>query len=143
MDLDKLTTSIRAHEGIRLLPYTDTTGNLTIGYGHNLTSRGVSQRIADELLAEDIQEAVAACEKHGLYDVSGTPLDDVRRRVITELCFNLGMSKLLQFHNMWLHIRRKEFPAAANDLRHSLYAKQVGRRADVLATMLETGVDPA
>lgn len=45
---------IEHHEGRRAHPYTDTTGNLTIGVGRNLSDRGLSADEIDLLFANDL-----------------------------------------------------------------------------------------
>lgn len=42
MDFDKVREQIKFDEGLRLKPYEDSTGHLTIGIGHNLEGRGLS-----------------------------------------------------------------------------------------------------
>jgi len=56
MNLDRLQESLRVHEGLKLKPYTDTEGHLTIGFGHNLDN-GITIKQAYALLADDIDTA--------------------------------------------------------------------------------------
>lgn len=44
------------HEGLKLKPYRDTVGKLTIGAGRNLNDLGISEREAMFLLDNDIME---------------------------------------------------------------------------------------
>ena len=48
---------ISKHEGLRLFPYADTVGKLTIGFGRNLTDIGISRDEADALLTNDLDRA--------------------------------------------------------------------------------------
>lgn len=44
-------------EGLRLHPYIDSVGKLTIGVGRNLTDMGISQAETEMLLSNDIANA--------------------------------------------------------------------------------------
>ena len=55
--MEALIDSIKRHEGLRLFPYNDTTGHLSIGYGRNLTSNGISTQEAEIMLKSDIGAA--------------------------------------------------------------------------------------
>jgi hypothetical protein len=45
-------------EGLRLKPYRDTVGKLTIGFGRNLEEKGISQLEAEFLLYQDIEQSI-------------------------------------------------------------------------------------
>ncbi len=135
---DKLRASLTLHEGYRLLPYTDTTGHLTIGVGHNLTAEGLPPTIVEELLDWDILQAALLADRILPW---ASALDEVRKRVFTELVFNLG-SRVLGFHLALEAAQRGDWSTCAADFRLSLWAKQVGGRAVTLTAMLETGLDP-
>lgn len=133
---DKAAGYIRQFEGLRLKPYQCPTGHLTIGYGHNLEANGISNEIAEDLLYFDIEAANAECYKNfGCY----TYLDDARRFVLLDLCFNMGVNKLKTFKKMLAALDRKDFVEAKKQLLDSKYATQVGKRAQTLARILETG----
>ena len=50
---------IKSDEGLRLKPYADHKGKLHIGYGRNLTDKGISKGEAGILFDNDYAEAVA------------------------------------------------------------------------------------
>ena len=87
--IDELVTD----EGLRLRPYVDTVGKVTVGIGRNLTGKGISKREAFDLLDHDLDECVA--------DLAAFPwflmLDAVRQRAMVNLRFNLGPSRLRSF----------------------------------------------
>lgn len=132
----------------RLLPYFDccgrffrdcrcaTQGKLTIGHGRNIEDKGVSATEARYLLDADMAEAIDDLNR-------GTNwwdrLDTVRRQVLVNMCFNLGWPRLRGFVRTLSAIRRGDYAAAAAGMRDSLWAKQVGARAERLARMMETG----
>lgn len=136
MKMDLLRQSLKAHEGLRLKPYTCTAGALSIGYGRNLEDRGISQSEADLMLENDIAECVAELhraipgwQKH----------DSVRQNVLVEMVFNMGMPRLLTFRKMLAALDALDYATAAKELLDSRYATQVGKRAETLAERLRTG----
>lgn len=128
--------SLKLHEGLRLKPYRDTVGKLTIGYGRNLDDRGITREEADTLLLNDAYDAWEEAERL----VRAWPaLDEVRRAVLAEMVFNLGAARLLGFRLMLAAVNDGRYTDAANEMRSSLWATQVGQRAETLAKRMATG----
>jgi lysozyme len=137
MDLTKLTALLLRHEGLRLKPYIDTVGKLTVGVGHNLSDKGISKSIAMAMLSEDITDTLNFLNLK--FDWFKN-LDDVRARAIADLTFDL-MGGLLDFHKMLEAIEVEDWDTAANELLDSKFAKQVPLRAKDLSYMIRTGKD--
>ncbi|MDE2425793.1 MAG: lysozyme [Elusimicrobia bacterium] len=135
----KLLDLLIKHEGLELKPYTDTTGHLTIGVGRNLTSNGISKEEAQFMLSNDINDV---CRELSIKIPWAMSLDEVRFAVIQDLCFNLGIDKLLTFQKFLEFLKESDYISAANDLLNTLWAKQVGIRAKEDAKMMETGLWP-
>ena len=94
---DKLRQQIRMHEGVEYKVYEDTEGIKTVGVGRNLEDRGLSDDEIDYLLSNDIDICVKELEQtFDWYD----DLDDIRKRVLIDMMFNLGMPRLKGFANM-------------------------------------------
>ena len=127
------------HEGLRLKPYRDTVGKLTIGVGRNLDDVGITRAEAFFLLANDIEAVTGQLEKYGWYKL----LDPVRQKVIVDMAFNLGMAGLLKFQKMITAIGCMDYGGAADEMLDSRWARQVGKRAQRLAEMMRTGEDYA
>ncbi len=126
------------HEGIRLKPYLDTTNNVSIGVGRNLTSRGITQAEAMAMLDHDI--AVAALDVRSLIgDEALRSLDEVRRAVLVSMSFNLGRPRLAKFKGTLAAIKTGDWDLAAKHMLNSAWAGQVGNRAVELAEMMRTG----
>ena len=123
-------------EGIRNYPYVDTTGNITIGVGRNLSADGLSNPEVAMLLADDLALTVAALDAKLPW---WTSLDDVRQRVLVNMCFNLGIGKLLSFVHFLAAVKAANWPLAVVQMQNSLWAKQVGVRAVRLEQMILTG----
>lgn len=138
MNLDMLKRSLITHEGIRTTPYVDTTGNLSIGVGHNLTANGLPMSIIWTLLDADILEATQRIARYPWYD----DLDDVRQRVMVEMMFNMGPATFATFRLLIAAMAERRYASAALEMMHSTWAAQVGSRATHLAEMMRLGKDP-
>jgi lysozyme len=139
MNMDALIIDLGRDEGRRHFPYTDTVGKWTIGVGHNLTDKGISNAVIDLILAEDLREVVANLNR---FIPWWTTLDEVRQRVLGNMCFNLGITRLLEFRQALYFTQSGAYAQAADGMRASLWYRQVGSRAERLARMMETGTDP-
>ena len=131
-----LINRVKSHEGYRRKPYRDTTGKLTIGYGRNLDDNGITEAEASFLLIQDLMRAEAECMK-ALYFFGR--MDEVRQGVLTEMCFNLGLPKLLGFKVMLAACEVGNYNVAAEEMLGSRWAKQVGKRANTLAEIMRKG----
>ncbi len=139
MNLNLLIAELKRDEGVRLKPYTDTVGKLTIGCGRNLTDVGISEKESDYLLAHDIANVENQLDAHlGWW----RELDEVRQRVLANLCFNMGIMTLLTFKNTLAAIRSGNYVGAASGMLRSLWSSQVGPRAQRLARAMVTGEAP-
>ena len=140
MNEDRLTTSLRKHEGFRSTVYTCTAGKFTIGIGRcidiSVSGSGITQAEAEYLLRQDINRFTAMT--HGLI-VTFDSIDDVRQETLVELCFNMGPANLGKFTRMLAAIDVKDWDTAAAELLDSRYAAQVGQRAITLANQLRIG----
>ena len=124
------------HEGVNPKPYTDTKGKTTIGIGRNLTDNGLT---ADEILfmfRSDLANAVT--ELYANFDPWFGNLDTVRQDVLINMAFNIGLPRLKTFKKMITALQQKDYSVAADEMRNSKWAEQVGNRASELAIMMET-----
>ncbi|BAJ59465.1 glycoside hydrolase family protein [Helicobacter pylori] len=85
-------------EGFSPSIYTDKTGHPTIGYGYNLSvysyeSKRITKPQAYGLLTDILKENHKALLSYGWYK----NLDAMRRMVILDLSYNLGLSGLFKF----------------------------------------------
>lgn len=136
MDLAALLDELVRDEGLRLKPYKDTVGKLTIGVGRNLDDVGISEAEAKHLLENDVARTVAALDRALPWWAT---LDEVRQRVVLNLAFNMGVGKLLEFKNTLAAMQAGNYVGAANGMLASKWATQVGARAKRLAKMMATG----
>ena len=123
-------------EGLRLFPYRDSVGKLTIGVGRNLDDVGITAAEADVLLDHDITRATTA----GLMRLPwASTLGDVRRAVLVNMAYNLGVGGLLGFRVALAAMERGDWPGAAAAMLDSRWARQVGARAKRLAEQIISG----
>ena len=138
MNIDLLVNQLIQEEGLRLKPYQDTVGKWTIGIGRNLTDRGISESEAYTMLHNDIRECEARLDMNLPF---WRQLSDIRQRVLVDMCFNLGIQGLLDFHNTLNALANSNYQGTANGMRASKWAEQVGKRAERLARMMESNQD--
>lgn len=140
-----LVEQIAEHEGFRASPYDDATGRTlragdtlrgvaTFGYGCTWLTEAEGQW----LLQRRVSAAFTALR-------AARPLverlSDARVRALVDMTVNLGLEGLLGFRRMWLALEAGDYSRAAAEMLSSKWARQVGRRALVLARMMEWSED--
>ncbi|RMH50503.1 MAG: lysozyme [Zetaproteobacteria bacterium] len=136
--MQRLSALLIRHEGMRLKPYRDSVGKLTIGVGRNLDDVGLREEEARFLLENDLRAVIAELQPLPWF----AALDPPRKHAIIDMGFNLGLPRLLGFRRMIAAIERGDWPAAADEMLDSRWARQVGRRAEELARTMRTGEEP-
>ncbi|GAA9913799.1 hypothetical protein VN0823_05240 [Helicobacter pylori] len=127
-------------EGFSPSIYTDKTGHLTIGYGYNLSvysyeSKRITKPQAYGFLTDILKENHKALLSYGWYK----NLDAMRRMVILDLSYNLGLSGLLKFKQFIKAIEDKNYALAVERLQKSPYFNQVRKRASRDMEILKLG----
>lgn len=138
-DRARLVRLLKLHEGVRLRPYDDGYGNVTIGYGRNLSANGITRAEAELFLAHDLAEAERQIRLHYPWT---DRLDAVRFAALVDLGFNLGPTRLAAFKQTLRAFEMGHYDAASRQLLHSLWARQVPSRAARIAEMIRTGFWP-
>jgi lysozyme len=147
MNLALLEAELRRDEGARYVPYLDSRGFKTAGVGHLLSgaplptgwSYPLTDAQVDQWLDQDIGAALYALDRKLPW---WRAMDEVRQRVIANMCFNLGITKLLGFTHALASMQAGDYPAAAAGMQASDWFKQVGARAVRLCEAMATGVMP-
>ena len=133
IDIARLKTILKRHEGLELKPYRCSADKLTIGVGRNIEDRGITMDEAEFMLNTDI----ALIMKEALQVLPfWNTLTPVRREVVLNMLFNLGMPRFLKFKKMLDALERLDYTAAAFEMENSRWASQVGERAEELADMM-------
>ena len=110
---------------MRLKPYEDVlNGDITIGVGRNLDAIGLSEEEVLYLLENDINR----CDKELIHNFKWyADLCRARQDAMINLCFNLGISKLLGFKKALAAMGRGDYDKAADEFLDSKWATQVGK----------------
>jgi lysozyme len=137
-DTETLTQMLIRHEGIRLKPYTDTVGKLTIGVGRNLDDVGITYNEAMEMLQNDISRVLNDC-LHAFPWFAD--LTSTRQAVVIDMCFNLGLTRLQKFTKFLQAVELGDYDTAADEMLNSLWAKQVKNRALEMANLMRGAED--
>ncbi len=134
--IDALKKDLRRDEGVRLKPYLCTAGKMTIGVGRNIEDMGITDLEADYLLENDIQRVVSELDTALSWwrDLSGQ-----RQEALINMCFNMGIRRLLTFRKMLGALESGRYDAAATEALNSKWARQVGARAKRIAAVLKEG----
>lgn len=130
--MSNLLEQIKRHEGLRLKPYRDTVGKLTIGYGRNLDDVGITKAEAERMLLMDISRTEDELLQFDWY----SDLEPHRQDVLVNMCFNMGLPTLLKFKNMIAALESGDYDKAADEMLDSKWARQVGGRAEELAEQM-------
>lgn len=137
------TTRLRAllvlHEGNKRFPYRCTAGKLTIGIGFNLDDVGLYPEEVEFIFNNRIRRVEEDLERVFPWYHE---LDEVRQAVVLDMAYNMGLKTLLTFKRTMGSIRDGNYKLAAAQMLESLWAKQVGARAERLSRMMETGKWP-
>lgn len=142
---------IRKGEGRRLFAYDDLTGQkleppvqlrgkVTVGWGRNLTDKGLSAVECDVLLGNDLDDAIAIAADYLGQDF-WPQLDPVRQAVLIDMAHNLGARGLGGFVRLRRAILARDWDAAVLSMKESLWHRQVKGRAVYLEQMMADGQD--
>ena len=133
---ERLLKSTKKHEGFRGEAYQDSEGVWTIGYGTNLQTMKCSEAWAEVKCHEKLTECQEALSHHPVY----RNLSEARQDVLVEMAYNIGVSGLYGFKNMWVALGEGKYNDAAAEGMDSKWATQVGSRARNLMERLEAGI---
>lgn len=158
-----LTAELIDHEGEKFRAYKDTATPpcWSIGIGRNLDAKrggsiGISLAETEALKitrASCLLKGITREQSRALFrnDLDAVyhdldhfapwwrKMDPVRQRVIANMCFNLGIAKLLKFHDTLSAMQAGRYSEAATHMLDSLWAREVPRRAHYLADLMKLG----
>lgn len=136
MNIDAMKAELERDEGRKAKPYVDTVGRATIGIGRNLTDVGLSGKEIEMLLENDIQRCMTDLDAMLPW---WRDLDEVRQRVLLNMCFQLGIRGLTGFKTALSSVHAGNYDGAAEGMLESLWARQTPARAKRMADMMRTG----
>ena len=142
MNMDRLLESVKKHEGYPNKVYLDTLGKRTVGVGHLCVEdfweddKEYEESFLMEILEKDLQEAItnanALMDKHDCGDI-----DDQAKEIIIEMVFQLGMTGVSKFKNMWKALAEKNYIGASYEMLDSRWSKQTPNRAKAMAKTMK------
>lgn len=124
---------LQGHEGFRARPYKDTVGVLTFGHGLTYLTETESRLVVrHRIIHECIPSLLRQFPK---FD----SLTFGRQTVLVNMMYNLGRGRFNGFVKMIKAIRASDYPLASREMLDSKWSRQVGERAESLASMMEAG----
>ena len=143
MNLERLMESVKQHEGYRNKVYLDTLGKRTVGVGHLCTEdwweddKEYEEEFLMKILEEDLQEAIEGASTLMLqHDCSD--IDEKAHEIIIEMVFQLGMTGVSKFKNMWKALSEHNYTGASYEMLDSKWAKQTPNRAKSMAELMKS-----
>ena len=123
---------IKKHEGFRGMPYNDSLGFPTIGYGTKLP---ITEEEAELLLKHRLDEKILKLsEKEPFY----LELPEKAQEVVANMAYQMGVGGVLKFKKMWAALKEGDYKKAANEMLDSRWAKQTPNRAKELAEIMRS-----
>lgn len=142
---------LKLHEGYERFPYEDSRGFLTVGYGRNLDTEGITSDEAIYLLGKpNVRAARAYIADNGLTPMQAeyflvndinhvinwlskfswwSNLSMNRQVCLVDMGFNLGENGFNDFKNMINFLSVGNYTEAASEMQKSLWYKQTGQRS--------------
>ena len=134
--LDILKPQLVIDEGRKNKMYKDSRGIETIGIGHNLRDKPISDAAVNQIFEDDVADAEADARK--LFPVFDQ-LTDARKAVVVNMSMNLGYTAFSFFTRTIVAINAGDYNDAATYMLASVWASQVGQRAQRLAEAMRQG----
>lgn len=138
MDVNELKKWIKGDEELKLHPYLDTTGHVTIGWGRNLEN-GISEDEAELMFENDFNRCIKELEQFSWYFSQPDPI----KCALINMNFNLGITELLGFHQMIHALIDKNYEEVIKAALDSKWALQVPHRAQEITDMMQKGLKDA
>jgi lysozyme len=139
MNLNTLEQELTRDEGKKYSAYQDSLGFWTIGIGKCIDARRgckLSDAAIDFIYNESVRGVISDLNANLPW---WTSLDEVRQRVLANMCFQLGIDKLLGFRKFLAAMRVSNWTVAAGEMQNSIWWGQVPARAARLQQMVLTG----
>jgi lysozyme len=136
---DQLVADLARDEGEVLHAYQDSLGYWTIGIGvliDKAAGGGITKEESRYLFNNRLARTVAEV-RLALPWVDS--LSENRQRVVFNMAYNLGITKLRGFKNTLTAMSVGRYQKAADGMRASRWYRQVGKRAERLAALMEQG----
>lgn len=144
MDMKKLQEELAFDEGVVNKIYLDHLGYPTFGIGHLIRETDpehglpVDTPVSEQRVTEAFQQDCLTVESDCVRMFANFfELPEDVQRVVANMMFNLGFTRLNKFNNFKAAIRDNDWKKAAVEGRDSLWYRQVTKRAERLMKRLE------
>ena len=145
MNREAIYEQLKIDEGVVYEIYNDHLGYPTFGVGHLVLETDpeygqpvgtpVSEERVRECFEKDLDTAIAECVI--LYEGAWEGFPGEVQEVLVNMLFNLGRPRLSKFKNFNAKLIEGDYAGAAPEGLDSLWARQVGARAERLMERLE------
>jgi lysozyme len=145
MNREAIYRHLKIDEGVVYEIYNDHLGYATFGVGHLVLDTDpefgqdvgtpVSEERVRECFEKDLDTAISECKV--LYEESWEGFPSEVQEVLVNMLFNLGRPRLSKFKNFNTKLIEGDYAGAAPEGLDSLWARQVGARANRLMERLE------
>ena len=131
--MNNLKDSIKKHEGYVGIVYKDSLGIDTIGYGFAIKDLELDEDICDIILdrkLKDLDDRIKL--KFGWYPFMPKEI----QYVVTEMCYQLGVTGFSKFIKTITYLKDKDFKSASVEMLDSRWAKQTPNRAKEMSEIV-------
>ena len=132
--MKELIENIKKNEGFNGDVYKDSLGIPTIGYGTKLP---LSKDEAEIILQMRLKDKIKELEKREPFV---NKLPTMTQEVVSEMCYQMGVSGVLKFKNMWKALKEFDYVKASDEMLDSRWAKQTPKRAMELSEKMKRTV---
>jgi len=131
--MTNLIESIKENEGFRNMPYKDTRGFLTIGYGTKLP---ITEKEASTLLESRLNNIKQELLNNKPFV---TELPEFIQEVLFEMGYQLGVPKQLLFVKMWKAIENRNWDNMIKEMIDSKWYRETPNRVKKLIKRIQDG----
>lgn len=136
MDRSRLAAQLEVDEGKRARIYLDSVGKWTGGIGRNLSDRAFSDDEIALMLQNDITIVETELDRKLPW---WRQMSEARQNALANICFQMGIDRLLGFKNALTLLQAGRWDAAAREFMDSKWANQVPKRAQRVTDMIRKG----
>ena len=134
--MDSLLDQLKRDEGFVDHVYKDSVNVPTIGYGINLLTEKIPESVAALWLQIKLQSVIDECNLRWPWLDA---LEPIRREVVYNMAYNLGVVGLAGFTNFLQAMAGRMFITASMEMKSSKWYDQVAPRSERLRQQLLTG----
>ena len=136
---DILVNMVKSDEGFRNRLYLDSLGLQTIGIGFCLDRSPLPEIVADFWCGHLLDQLTERIENNEELGRIYQNLTEPRKFALLNMAYQLGLTGLGEFRNMWNALEYDHYHEAAEHALDSRWFTQTPKRAKRIAKVIETG----